>query len=135
MDCPLNSLEIEAVARTKTARGWEVMTIATKAINDDKDKLAILKEVLTLSDDIVNVYLVKNNYCGIPDSINITEELAELYCNFYLGEEDGDDVDQAFIANSHAFARWIRARETLAYEDAAYGSYTDQHRIRPQDVL
>lgn len=137
MDCLYYGAEteIEAVSRRTDSRGWDIMTIARKAINGSNDKLAILKEVLTLSDDVVNVYLVKNHPSSIPDSINITEELAELYCDIYLGDEDDDDINQTFISGSRAYERRIRSREALAYEDATFGSYTDQHRLRQQDVL
>ncbi|AQX19688.1 hypothetical protein [Bartonella sp. WD16.2] len=69
---------------------------------------------------------------------DISEEVAELYVQKYLDEgrycflESNPDL---FIIESDAYNDLLEDTKDREYADKVYGTYEEQHRLRPCDVL
>lgn len=65
---------------------------------------------------------------------DVSEQLADLYIeNLVLFEED--DPFPPYILESDAYHVYRDQKIARDYEDSLYGSYEQQHRLRPCDVL
>ncbi|MCZ2203700.1 hypothetical protein [Bartonella sp. A05] len=65
---------------------------------------------------------------------DVSEQLADLYIdNNEIDKEDNQF--QPFILNSDAYHICLNQQADREYENKLYGSYEEQHRLRPRDVL
>ncbi|WP_332060788.1 hypothetical protein [Bartonella sp. CB74] len=94
------------------------------------DEFDILK-VLEGTEGVIKVICIDNStkYCE-----DISEEIAEAYI-----KENGilqfNSTGHPFIEESDAFDAFWDEIAKQEYEDALYGTYEQQHRLRPCDVL
>lgn len=69
---------------------------------------------------------------------DITESIASIFFQDpYLTLDDIDrrTIDHPFLSNSNVFEEWYEEYLRREMEDAQFGTYEDQHRLRIEDVL
>ncbi|WP_455475299.1 hypothetical protein [Bartonella sp. B17] len=94
------------------------------------DEFEILK-VLEGTEGVIKILCIDNSmkYCE-----DISEEIAEAY----IKENDilqSNSTGHPFIEESDAFDAFYDEIAKQEYEDAMYGTYEVQHRLRLSDVL
>ncbi|EJF82444.1 hypothetical protein [Candidatus Bartonella washoeensis] len=89
-------------------------------------------EIVDEADDTVQIFRINPSENSCED---ISEDLAEAYIkeNFELLYEDSK-VDP-YIYESNAYHRFLDDIADEKYNDAVYGTYEQQHRLRLCDVL
>ncbi|WP_236824119.1 hypothetical protein [Bartonella sp. WD16.2] len=84
-------------------------------------------------ESILRIDLYSNRYD------DISEEVAELYVQKYLDDYVNyyfvEEAPYPFIAESDAYHDLLESIAEREYADATYGTYEEQHRLRPCDVL
>jgi len=71
----------------------------------------------------------------IPAAEDISEQIAESYINQHAAELHEESIIEPFIENSKAWDEHIAHLAQEAADDARFGTYEEQHRLRVQDVL
>ncbi|EJF87743.1 hypothetical protein [Bartonella melophagi] len=98
----------------------------------NKTEIMSIVDGLDDVESILRIDLQSNRYD------DISEEIAELYVQKYLDEGRYCFLESnpyPFIAESDAYHDLLEDIKKREYADATYGSYEEQHRLRPCDVL
>ncbi|MET3560807.1 hypothetical protein ABID39_001523 [Bartonella japonica] len=84
------------------------------------------------ADNAVKIFRIEptTNRCE-----DISEEIAECYIQKYEQRCFEETKLHDFILHSDAYDFFLEDIKRREYEDAEYGSYEKQHRLRPCDVL
>ncbi|EJF87846.1 hypothetical protein [Bartonella rattimassiliensis] len=93
-----------------------------------------IEEVLELIEESETVYKVLRLDLTTNHAEDVTEQIADFYTENYEINEENTQL-QPFILNSEAYHTCLDERRARDYEDNLYGSYENQHRLRPCDVL
>ncbi len=95
---------------------------------DEKEIIKFIDQV----DNAVEIFRIEptNNRCE-----NISEDAAELYLKKYEEECFEGGIIHDFVLHSSAYGVFLDDIKRREYEDAMYGTYEQQHRLRPCDVL
>ncbi|QEE08651.1 acetyltransferase [Bartonella kosoyi] len=93
------------------------------------------KEVIKFIDHVdnaVEIFRIEptNNRCE-----DISEDAAELYLKKYEEECFEGGITHDFVLHSSAYGVFLDDIKRCEYEDEMYGTYEQQHRLRPCDVL
>ncbi|WP_273789962.1 hypothetical protein [Bartonella sp. ML70XJBT] len=95
------------------------------------DESQILK-IIDETDDAIQIF-------RINPSENSCEDISEDIAEFYLREREeqcfNGNIPHDFILHSTAYGFFLDDIKQREYDDAMYGSYEQQHRLRPCDVL
>ncbi|WP_156850801.1 hypothetical protein [Bartonella refiksaydamii] len=89
-------------------------------------------EIVDEADDTVQIFRVNPSEKSCED---ISEDIAELYLREREEQCFNGKIPHEFIEHSAAYGFFLDDIEQQRYEDAMYGSYEKQHRLRPCDVL
>ncbi|EJF91306.1 hypothetical protein [Bartonella melophagi] len=65
---------------------------------------------------------------------DVSEQVAEVYMKCHDLDEQ-DDYFHPFILDSDVYHEYLEDKASRVYQDNVYGSYEEQHRLRPCDVL
>ncbi|WP_208434487.1 hypothetical protein [Bartonella taylorii] len=95
---------------------------------DESQVLNIIDE----ADDTVQIFRVNPSEKSCED---ISEDIAELYLREREEQCFNGKIPHEFIEHSAAYGFFLDDIKQCEYEDAMYGSYEKQHRLRPCDVL
>ncbi|WP_144755879.1 hypothetical protein [Bartonella saheliensis] len=95
---------------------------------EEKDIIDFINE----ADNAVKILRVEpeNNRCE-----DISEEIAEFYVNQNRENLNEDSRVHYFIRESEAFNQLLDDLATEKYIDEVYGTYEEQNRLHPSDVL
>ncbi len=66
---------------------------------------------------------------------DISEDVAEFYLKEYEEQCFNGNIPHDFVTHSSAYSFFLDDIKQREYDDAMYGSYEKQHRLRPCDVL
>ncbi|WP_455474692.1 hypothetical protein [Bartonella sp. B30(2025)] len=93
------------------------------------------KDIIKFIDNVENAVKIFRIEPTINRCENISEDIAELYINghdiIYLENKTYHD----FILESEAYHNFLDDIVKQEYEDALYGTYEQQHRLRFCDVI
>ncbi|WP_375652037.1 hypothetical protein [Bartonella sp. LB28NMGDW] len=118
----INSDEILLVAYDKDQH------IAESGPLDASQILSIVDEV----DDAIQIFRINPSENNCED---ISEEIAEAYVKENIERLDEDSEVHYFICESDVYNRLLDEIADEKYNDEIYGTYEQQHRLRPCDVL
>ncbi|WP_208442557.1 hypothetical protein, partial [Bartonella raoultii] len=95
---------------------------------EEKDIIDFINE----ADNAVKILRVEpeNNRCE-----DISEEIAEFYVNENRENLNEDSKVHYFIRESEAFNQLVDDLAKEEYIDKVYGTYEEQNRLHPSDVL
>ncbi|VEJ46142.1 hypothetical protein [Bartonella vinsonii] len=89
-------------------------------------------EIVDEADDAIQIL-------RINPSENSCEDISEDIAEFYLREREeqcfNGNIPHDFILHSTAYGFFLDDIKQREYDDAMYGTYEQQHRLRPCDVL
>ncbi|ACS50719.1 hypothetical protein Bgr_03790 [Bartonella grahamii as4aup] len=124
MDKPIliNADEILLVAYDKDQH------IAESGPLDASQILSIVDE----ADDAIQIFRINPSENNCED---ISEEIAEAYVKENIERLDEDSEVHYFIQESDVYNRLLDEIADEKYNDEIYGTYEQQHRLRPCDVL
>ncbi|WP_375653082.1 hypothetical protein [Bartonella sp. MR110HLJHH] len=124
MDKPIliNSDEILLVAYDKDQH------IAESGPLDASQILSIVDEV----DDAIQIFRINPSEKSCQD---ISEEIADAYVEANIEHLHEDSKVHYFVRESDAYHDLLSDLAKEKYNDAMYGTYEQQHRLRPCDVL
>ncbi|WP_142417279.1 hypothetical protein [Bartonella massiliensis] len=83
-------------------------------------------------DDAIQIFRINPSEKSCED---ISEEIAEAYVKDNIDRLHEGGVSYEFIRESDAYHDLLSDLEKQKYEDEMYGTYEQQHRLRPCDVL
>ncbi|WP_375620492.1 hypothetical protein [Bartonella sp. TS25HLJMH] len=95
---------------------------------DENQVLKIIDE----ADDAIQIFRINPSEKNCED---ISEEIAEAYVKENIERLDEDSEVHYFIQESDVYNRLLDEIADEKYNDAMYGTYEQQHRLRPCDVL
>ncbi|WP_375656096.1 hypothetical protein [Bartonella sp. MR63HLJHH] len=124
MDKPIliNSNEILLVAYDKDQH------IAESGPLDASQILSIVDEV----DDAIQIFRINPSENNCED---ISEEIADAYVEANIEHLHEDSKVHYFVRESDVYNRLLDEIADEKYNDEIYGTYEQQHRLRPCDVL
>ncbi|WP_375613829.1 MULTISPECIES: hypothetical protein [unclassified Bartonella] len=124
MDKPIliNSNEILLVAYDKDQH------IAESGPLDASQILSIVDEV----DDAIQIFRINPSENNCED---ISEEIAEAYVKENIEHLHEDSEVHDFVRESDVYQELLDEIADEKYNDEIYGTYEQQHRLRPCDVL
>ncbi|WP_142417231.1 hypothetical protein [Bartonella massiliensis] len=83
-------------------------------------------------DDVIQIFRINPSEKSCED---ISEEIAEAYVEKNIDHLHEESEVHEFIRESDAYHDLLSDLEKQKYEDEMYGTYEQQHRLRPCDVL
>ncbi|VEJ44380.1 hypothetical protein [Bartonella vinsonii] len=95
---------------------------------DENQVLGIVDE----ADDAIQIFRINPSENSCED---ISEEIAEVYIKQNIDFLDEDSKVDHYIYESNAYHRLLNDIADEKYNDKMYGTYEQQHRLRPCDVL
>ncbi|VEJ45756.1 hypothetical protein [Bartonella vinsonii] len=95
---------------------------------DENQALAIVDE----ADDAIQILRINPSENSCED---ISEDIAEAYIKQNIDFLDEDSKVDYYIYQSNAYHRLLDDIADEKYNDKMYGTYEQQHRLRPCDVL
>ncbi|EJF98614.1 hypothetical protein MEI_00184 [Bartonella vinsonii subsp. arupensis Pm136co] len=95
---------------------------------DENQVLAIVDE----ADDAIQILRINPSENSCED---ISEDIAEAYIKQNIDFLDEDSKVDYYIYESNAYHRLLDDIADEKYNDKMYGTYEQQHRLRPCDVL
>ncbi|WP_375643736.1 MULTISPECIES: hypothetical protein [unclassified Bartonella] len=95
------------------------------------DKSQILS-IVDEADDAIQIFRINPSEKNCED---ISEEIAEAYVKENIERLDEDSEVHYFIRESDVYNRLLDEIADEKYNDEIYGTYEQQHRLRPCDVL
>ncbi|WP_375627510.1 hypothetical protein [Bartonella sp. PS17NMGDW] len=95
------------------------------------DASQILK-IIDEADDAIQIFRINPSENNCED---ISEEIAEAYVKENIERLDEDSEVHYFICESDVYNRLLDEIADEKYNDEIYGTYEQQHRLRPCDVL
>ncbi|WP_375607467.1 MULTISPECIES: hypothetical protein [unclassified Bartonella] len=124
MDKPIliNSNEILLVAYDDN------QNIAESGPLDASQILSIVAEV----DDAIQIFRINPSENNCED---ISEEIADAYVEANIEHLHEDSEVHYFVRESNAYHDLLSELAEEKYNDEVYGTYEQQHRLRPCDVL
>ncbi|MBB4077101.1 hypothetical protein GGR08_001418 [Bartonella fuyuanensis] len=124
MDKPIliNSNEILLVSYDKD------QNIGRSGPLDASQILSIVDEV----DDAIQIFRINPSEKSCED---ISEEIADAYVEENIEHLDEDSEVHYFVRESSAYHDLLDDLAKEKYNDEIYGTYEQQHRLRPCDVL
>ncbi|WP_375639356.1 hypothetical protein [Bartonella sp. MF74HXZ] len=95
------------------------------------DESQVLK-IIDEADDAIQIFRINPSEKNCED---ISEEIAEAYVKENIERLDEDSEVHYFIQESDVYNRLLDEIADEKYNDEIYGTYEQQHRLRPCDVL
>ncbi|GAA5111923.1 hypothetical protein [Bartonella jaculi] len=95
---------------------------------DERQVLEIVDE----ADDAIQIFRINPSENSCED---ISEDIAEAYIKENLEFLNEDSKVPPYIYESNVYNRLLDDLAEEKYNDAVYGTYEEQHRLRPCDVL
>ncbi|WP_375633875.1 hypothetical protein [Bartonella sp. MM97QHHN] len=95
---------------------------------DESQILSIVDEV----DDAIQIFRINPSENNCED---ISEEIAEAYVKENIEHLHEDSEVHDFVRESDAYHDLLSDLADEKYNDEIYGTYEQQHRLRPCDVL
>ncbi len=95
---------------------------------DESQVLGIVNE----ADDVIQIFRINPSEKNCED---ISEEIAEAYVKENFEFLDENSKVQSYVYESDAYHRLLDDIADEKYNDEIYGTYEQQHRLRPCDVL
>ncbi|WP_375664852.1 MULTISPECIES: hypothetical protein [unclassified Bartonella] len=95
------------------------------------DESQVLK-IIDEADDAIQIFRINPSEKNCED---ISEEIAEAYVKENIERLDEDSEVHYFIRESDVYNRLLDEIADEKYNDEIYGTYEQQHRLRPCDVL
>ncbi|WP_375651166.1 hypothetical protein [Bartonella sp. OT172YNZD] len=95
------------------------------------DESQVLK-IIDEADDALQIFRI--NPCE-KSCEDISEEVAEAYVKENIEHLDEDSEVHYFICESAVYNKLLGEIANEKYNDEIYGTYEQQHRLRPCDVL
>ncbi|WP_273721889.1 MULTISPECIES: hypothetical protein [unclassified Bartonella] len=95
------------------------------------DESQILK-IIDETDDAIQIFRINPSEKSCED---ISEQIAEAYVKENIERLDEDSEVHYFIRESDIYNEILEEIAEEKYEDEMYGTYEQQHRLRPCDVL
>ncbi|WP_375684115.1 hypothetical protein [Bartonella sp. CB15SXKL] len=95
------------------------------------DESQVLK-IIDEADDAIQIFRINPSEKNCED---ISEEIAEAYVKENIERLDEDSEVHYFICESDAYQELLDEIADEKYNDEIYGTYEQQHRLRPCDVL
>ncbi|WP_208438232.1 hypothetical protein [Bartonella taylorii] len=95
------------------------------------DESQVLK-IIDEADDTIQIFRVNPSEKSCED---ISEEVAEAYIKENFEFFDENSKVQSYVYESDAYHRLLDDIAEAKYNDEVYGTYEEQHRLRPCDVL
>ncbi|WP_156851682.1 hypothetical protein [Bartonella refiksaydamii] len=89
-------------------------------------------EIVDEADDTVQIFRVNPSEKSCED---ISEDIAEAYIKENFEFLDENSKVQSYIYESNAYHRLLDDIAEEKYNDKMFGTYEQQHRLRPCDVL
>ncbi|MEL6089539.1 MULTISPECIES: hypothetical protein [Bartonella] len=114
----------------------EILIILGEDADDDVyvGPIDYLEEVLDLMEQCDAVQRFLRLDLRTLHADDVSEHVAEVYMKSHdLDEQDG--YFHPFILDSDVYHEYLEDKATRVYQDNVYGSYEEQHRLRPCDVL
>ncbi|AQX31329.1 MULTISPECIES: hypothetical protein [Bartonella] len=114
----------------------EILIILGEDADDDVyvGPIDYLEEVLDLMEQCDAVQRFLRLDLKTLHADDVSEQVAEVYMKCHdLDEQDG--YFHPFILDSDVYHEYLEDKATRVYQDSVYGSYEEQHRLRPCDVL
>ncbi|WP_375703896.1 hypothetical protein [Bartonella sp. AD13SXNS] len=95
---------------------------------EEKDMIKFIDQ----ADNAVQILRVEptTNRCE-----DISEDIAECYLKECEEQCFNGNIPHGFVTHSSAYVFFLDDIKQREYDDAMYGSYEQQHRLRPCDVL
>ncbi|WP_375650723.1 hypothetical protein [Bartonella sp. OT172YNZD] len=118
----INSNEILLVAYDKD------QNIGRSGPLDESQVLKIIDE----ADDAIQIFRINPSEKSCED---ISEEIADAYVEENIEHLDEDSEVHYFVRESDAYHDLLSDLADEKYNDEIYGTYEQQHRLRPCDVL
>ncbi|ETS10876.1 hypothetical protein [Bartonella henselae] len=91
-----------------------------------------VQAIIDEADDAIQILRVNPSEKSCED---ISEEIAEAYVEENIERLNEDSEVHYFIRESDAYNRLLDDLAKEKYNDEVYGTYEQQHRLRPCDVL
>ncbi|WP_375658710.1 hypothetical protein [Bartonella sp. MR30HLJHH] len=95
------------------------------------DASQILK-IIDEADDAIQIFRINPSENNCED---ISEEIAEAYVKENIEHLHEDSEVHDFVRESDVYNRLLDEIADEKYNDEIYGTYEQQHRLRPCDVL
>ncbi|WP_375693219.1 MULTISPECIES: hypothetical protein [unclassified Bartonella] len=95
------------------------------------DKSQILK-IIDEADDAIQIFRINPSENNCED---ISEEIAEAYVKENIEHLHEESKVHDFVLESDAYQELLDEIADEKYNDEIYGTYEQQHRLRPCDVL
>ncbi|WP_375671510.1 hypothetical protein [Bartonella sp. SD1336NMGDW] len=95
------------------------------------DESQVLK-IIDEADDAIQIFRINPSEKNCED---ISEEIAEAYVKENIERLDEDSEVHYFIQESDVYNRLLDEIADEKYNDEIYGTYEQQHRLCPCDVL
>lgn len=93
------------------------------------------KEIIKFIDQADNALQIFR----VEPTTNRCEDISEDIAEFYLNEREeqcfNGNIPHDFVKHSSSYGFFLDDIKRREYEDAMYGTYEQQHRLRPCDVL
>ncbi|WP_375678011.1 hypothetical protein [Bartonella sp. AP72JLCBS] len=95
------------------------------------DESQVLK-IIDEADDAIQIFLINPSENNCED---ISEEIAETYVKENIEHLHEESKVHDFVLESDAYQELLDEIADEKYNDEIYGTYEQQHRLRPCDVL
>ncbi|WP_375642644.1 MULTISPECIES: hypothetical protein [unclassified Bartonella] len=95
------------------------------------DESQVLK-IIDEADDAIQIFRINPSENNCED---ISEEIAEAYVKENIEHLDEDSEVHDFVRESVAYHDLLSDLADEKYNDEMFGTYEQQHRLRPCDVL
>ncbi|WP_375651233.1 hypothetical protein, partial [Bartonella sp. OT172YNZD] len=95
------------------------------------DESQVLK-IIDEADDAIQIFRINPSENNCED---ISEEIAEVYVKENIEHLHEDSKVHDFVRESDAYQELLDEIADEKYNDEIYGTYEQQHRLRPCDVL
>jgi len=92
-------------------------------------------QVLNFVDELKDVFKIIRYDMETNTGEDITEKVAYAYIERYCRDLDEDSDVPPYIANSEVWDEHLKALEAQLAEEARFGTYEEQHRLRLSDVI
>ncbi|WP_375612047.1 MULTISPECIES: hypothetical protein [unclassified Bartonella] len=95
------------------------------------DESQVLK-IIDEADDAIQIFRINPSENNCED---ISEEIAEVYVKENIEHLHDESKVHDFVRESDAYQELLDEIADEKYNDEIYGTYEQQHRLRPCDVL
>ncbi|WP_375646229.1 hypothetical protein [Bartonella sp. AA56HLJMS] len=95
------------------------------------DESQVLK-IIDEADDAIQIFRINPSENNCED---ISEEIAEVYIKENIEHLHDESKVHDFVRESDAYQELLDEIADEKYNDEIYGTYEQQHRLRPCDVL